>query len=92
MPPSRRSTDELLEARRRRADELKAQIARLENRKKTEDRRRDVRRKIIVGAAVLAHAEADASFRESLQAALRKSVTRESDLAAIADLVGESAE
>jgi hypothetical protein len=35
---------------------LKARIARIENKAKTEDRKRDTRRKIIIGGAVLADA------------------------------------
>lgn len=90
MPTPRRSTDELLRARRERAAKLKAQIDALETRKKTEDRRRDFRRKIVVGAAVLAHAEVDASFRQLLIATLHTAVSRPADREVIADLISKA--
>lgn len=87
MNTSRKTTDDLLRVRREKAERLKAQIAALEERKKTEDRRRDVRRKIVVGAAVLAHAEADAIFCEALRAVLRSAVARDADKMVVADLI-----
>ena len=58
-------------------------------RKETEERKRDARRKIIVGAAALAHAEVDPGFRAALRVALRAAVTRDVDKAVIPDLLAE---
>jgi peptidoglycan/LPS O-acetylase OafA/YrhL len=58
-------------------------------RKETEERKREARRKIIVGAAALAHAEVDPGFRAALRAAMRAAVTRDIDKAVIPDLLGE---
>jgi peptidoglycan/LPS O-acetylase OafA/YrhL len=58
-------------------------------RKETEERKRDARRKIIVGAAALARAEVDPGFRAALRVALRAAVTRDTDKAAIPDLLRE---
>jgi hypothetical protein len=58
-------------------------------RKETEERERDARRKIIVGAAALARAEVDPGFRAALRVALRAAVTRDIDKAAIPDLLRE---
>ncbi len=55
--------------------------------KKKADRKLDARRKIIVGAAVLAHAEIDPGFADKLRAVLDLAVTRPVDRAAIADLL-----
>lgn len=87
MPPSQRSTDELLNAKRERARRLKAQIADLEQRKRKQDRRRDARRTFVVGAAALSFAEVNEPFREALRIALQSAVTREADRELIADLV-----
>jgi peptidoglycan/LPS O-acetylase OafA/YrhL len=57
--------------------------------KATEERKRDARRKIIVGAAALAHAEVDPGFRAALRMALRAAVTRDIDKAVIPDLLEE---
>jgi hypothetical protein len=58
-------------------------------RKETEERERDPRRKIIVGAAALARAEVDPGFRAALRVALQAAVTRDTDKAAIPDLLRE---
>jgi peptidoglycan/LPS O-acetylase OafA/YrhL len=58
-------------------------------RKEAEERKRDARRKIIVGAAALAHAEVDPGFRAALRVALRAAVTRDIDKAVIPDLLAE---
>jgi peptidoglycan/LPS O-acetylase OafA/YrhL len=58
-------------------------------RRETEERKREARRKIIVGTAALAHAEVDPGFRAALRAAMRAAVTRDIDKAVIPDLLGE---
>lgn len=59
----------------------------LEAKAKVLDRKRDTRRKIIVGSAVLAHAQLDAEFALTLQLVLDQAVTRDKDRAEIADLL-----
>ncbi|EJW10925.1 hypothetical protein A33M_3919 [Rhodovulum sp. PH10] len=67
-------------------------MARLAARQKNEARKRDARRKIIVGAAVLAHAEIDPEFRKTLREVLQAAVTRTIDREAVADLLGDTQE
>lgn len=88
MNPSRRTTDALLKANLDKAERLKAKIASLEARKRSEDRRRDARRKFVVGSAVLVHAERDPAFRDALRDALHAAVDREADRLLIVDLLG----
>jgi hypothetical protein len=55
--------------------------------KKTADRKLDTRRKIIIGAAVLAHAELDPHFSATLRGILSVAVQRDIDRHVIADLL-----
>ena len=88
MAAQRKSTDERLETLRHKQDAIRAQLASLEARKRTEQQRRETRRKFIVGAAALVQADADPAFREALRTALQSAVTRNVDRAIIADLLG----
>ncbi len=83
----KKTAEERLAALRQREAAIKADIARIENKAKTENRRLDTRRKIIVGAAVLAHAQQQPAFAEALRGALRAAVTKDADRALIADLL-----
>jgi hypothetical protein len=85
----RKSPSQQIEELRKKREQLDARMASLAARQKTEERKRDARRKIIVGAAVLAHAQVDSAFKTALQRALRQAVTRDIDRAAIPDLLGE---
>lgn len=76
-----------LEALRKKEAQLKAQIAALEAQEKTAERKRDARRKIIVGGAVLAHAALHPAFGEELKGVLKLAVTRDSDRSVIKDLL-----
>lgn len=84
---ARKSQTERIDTLRQKQEQIKAQLAALEARQKSEDRKRDARRKIVVGAAVLAHAEIDPSFCAALTKALHAAVTRDIDRAVIADLL-----
>ncbi|MGH9344385.1 MAG: hypothetical protein ACRD19_11570 [Terriglobia bacterium] len=75
MPRTRRSIDEQLESLRQKKEALEKQLDAVEARKKETDRKLDTRRKIIVGGAVLAHAEIDPAFCDALQMALQKAVS-----------------
>ena len=46
-----------------------------------------MRRAFLVGAAALARAQTDATFRDALRGALQVAVTRDADKAMIADLL-----
>ena len=59
----------------------------LSAREREAERKLDTRRKIIVGAAVLAHAELDPNFAETLRHVLGQAVQRPIDRQAVADLL-----
>lgn len=89
MEKTSRSKAERLEAVNDKVARLTAEAARLKRLIAQEDRKRDMQRKIIVGAAVLAHANFDPAFAAGLSSALAKAVTRERDRQIIADLLQE---
>ena len=51
----------------KRHEEAKAELSQLKARAKEADRKFDVRRKIVMGAAVQAHAKVNSAFREELR-------------------------
>ena len=59
----------------------------LEQKAKTEDRKRDTRRKIIVGGAIIAQMEKMPEFATLVRTVLNASVGRQNDREAIADLL-----
>lgn len=85
---SRKTLDERLAELAKQQQQLEARRASLLAAKKDTDRKRDARRKIIVGAAVLAHAELHPAFADQLRAVLNRAVQRPIDRNAIADLLG----
>ncbi len=87
MPRPRKSLDQQLAELTRKRDQLEARRQALVAAKKNTDRKLDARRKIIVGAAVLAHAELDPGFADRLRQVLDQAVTRDIDRAVIADLL-----
>jgi hypothetical protein len=66
-------------------------MAELKARQRGEDRKRDNHRKIVVGAAAMAHIKIDPQFRKELIAALNKAVTDPKHRAVIPDLLDEKA-
>jgi hypothetical protein len=62
----------------------------LEQKAKTEDRKRDTRRKIVVGGAVLDHMQKDSDFARVICDLLAQSVGRPTDKEVIADLLDGS--
>jgi predicted nucleotidyltransferase len=66
-------------------------MAELKGRQKAEERKRDSHRKIVVGAAIMAHIKIDARFRKAVQEALNKAVTEPKHRAVIPDLLDEKA-
>jgi hypothetical protein len=69
--------------------QLEAQLAARNARACTLERKRDTRRKIIVGAAVLAHAQLDPLFALELRAVLARAVQRPIDRDVLAAWLGE---
>ncbi len=91
MPRLRKSLDEQLAELTRKRDQLEARRLALVAAKKNTDRKLDARRKIIVGAAVLAHAELNPSFSDMLREVLDAAVQRPADRGSIADLLPATA-
>lgn len=80
---------ERISAAEQKLKQQQARLARLKAKQGTAERKLDTRRKIIVGAAVLAHAELHSATRAALQSVLRIAVTRDQDKAAIKDLLSD---
>ena len=70
---------------------LTARLNNLEAKARQEDRKRDTRRKIVVGAAVLAAMETDPALAVRVVQLLARAVTRDNDRSVIADLLGPEA-
>jgi hypothetical protein len=84
MPPPLSDRIAALKAKQ---DQLAARLKPLEAKAKLEDRKRDTRRKIIVGGTVLAAMEKDQAFAAGVAALLARWVERPNDRAVIADLL-----
>jgi hypothetical protein len=84
--PKATNTDRLGALKQKQA-QLKAQIAALEAKEKEAERKKDTRRKIIVGGAVLAHAALHPAFAAELKMVLKQAVIRDSDRETIQDLL-----
>ena len=91
MPHSRKTTEELIAEEEKKAEQVRARMAELRARQHAEERKRDNHRKIVVGAAAIAHARIDPQFRKELREALNKAVTDPKQRAVIADLLDEKA-
>jgi hypothetical protein len=70
-------------------DQLNARRQLDEARRAFRARKTDARRKIVVGAVVLAHAGRDPAFRAVLQLILQQHVTRPIDRELLADLLAD---
>jgi hypothetical protein len=86
-----KTTEELIAEEEKKGEQVKARMAELKARQKVEERKRDNHRKIIVGAAVMAHIRIDPRFRKDLQNALNRAVTDPKHRAVIPDLLDEKA-
>jgi hypothetical protein len=75
----------------KRHEQSKAELADLKARAKDLDRKLDVRRKIIMGAAVQAHAKLNSAFREELRKAILAGVTRQRDREILPEFFPEAA-
>jgi len=75
----------------KRHEEAKAELSQLKARAKEADRKFDVRRKIVMGAAVQAHAKVNSAFREELRKAILAGVTRQRDREILPEFFPEAA-
>ena len=83
----KKTIEERIAAKRERQAQLAAQLAALEGRQKAADRKRDTRRKIVIGAAVLVEMELRPAVASYVREMLDKAVTRPQDREVIADLL-----
>jgi exonuclease III len=91
MTGARKTTQQLIAEEEKKAEQIKARMAELKVRQKAEDRKKDNHRKIVVGAAVMAHIRLDPQFRKELRDALNKAVTEPRHRSVILDLLSEEA-
>jgi hypothetical protein len=68
-------------------DQLAARLQLIANAERVKQRKRDARRKIITGAALLAEAEHDPAVGQVVRSVLQARVTRPIDRAVLADLL-----
>jgi hypothetical protein len=87
VPRARKSLDDKIADLTERQQQLTARRLSLLASKKTADRKLDTRRKIIVGAAVLAHADLHPDFSTTLRGILSVAVQRDIERRDIADLL-----
>ena len=78
--PRKPPEEKLQELEEKRA-QIQARIDKERARLKTEERKRDTRRKIIAGALALEHAQLNPNFAKELEKLLDRNVTREGDRA-----------
>ena len=91
-PVVRRSASERIALLAEKKRLIEAELASLTAREREAERKRDTRRKIIIGAAVLAHTEIDPQFIVTLRHVLNRAVQRPADRETIADLLRGEAE
>lgn len=66
---------------------LAARLGQLQGKARTVERKRDTRRKIVVGAAVIAHMGHDADFAQLVATVLARNVLRPADRDVITELL-----
>ena len=76
----------------KRHEQSRAELANLKARARILDRKLDTRRKIILGAAVQAHAKLNARFREELRKAVLAAISRPHDMAVLPEYFPETPE
>ncbi len=91
MPNTRKTTEELIAEEGKKVQQLRARMAELKARQKAEERKRDNHRKIVVGAAIMAHIKIDGHFRKDVRDALNLAVTDPKHRGVIPDLLDEQA-
>jgi len=83
----RASDEERAEKLKEKRKQIEAQIAAIEARRKTKERRFITRQKIIIGGAVVAEAKHNPTFAAELTNLLRKVVTRDVDKVVIKEFL-----
>jgi exonuclease III len=91
MAQTRKTIQELIAQEQKKSERAKARIAELKGQERSDERKKDSHRKIVVGAAVIAHIKIDPQFRKELREALNKAVTDPKHRAVIPDLLDEEA-
>ena len=91
MSEERKTLHQRIVEHLKRHEQSRAELADLKARAKDLDRKLDVRRKIIMGAAVQAHAKLNSAFREELRKAILAAVTRPHDRAILPEFFPEGA-
>ncbi len=91
MTGARKTIQQLIAEEEKKGEQIKARMAELKARQKAEDRKKDNHRKIVVGAAVMAHIKLDPQFRKDVREALNKAVTEPRHRNVIPDLLSEEA-
>ena len=84
---ARRTRAELIAALKEAEEQTRQRRLALEAQEKQASRKLDTRRKIVTGAAVLAHAALDASFAAALRGVLDQAVIKPTDRELLADLL-----
>lgn len=87
----RKTTAQLIADEEKKSGQLKARLEELKTRQRAEERKKENHRKIIVGAAVLAHIKINPVFRKQVQEALNLAVTDPKHREAIRDVLNERA-
>ena len=86
-----KSLTERIATAKARQEKLAARLAELESKAKQQDRKRDTRRKILIGAAVLEELERRPEIAAYVRAMLHKAILRPQDRTLLADLIGPPA-
>lgn len=79
MPRNKKSPEQKIAELQKRAAAIDAELKREKARLRETERKRDTRRKIIVGGLVLQHADLDPAFHAQLWNLIEKHVTRDAD-------------
>jgi hypothetical protein len=82
-----KDTTAKIAALKEKKDQLAKRLAALEQKARTDDRKRETRQKIIVGGLVLAYMEKDPSFADRIRELIAGGVTRPHDREAVAELL-----
>jgi len=88
---ARRTRTEQIAALKEAEEQKRQRRLALEAQEKQASRKLDTRRKIVTGAAVLAHAELHPEFAAALRSALDKAVTKPADRELLVDLLNPGA-
>ena len=86
----RKTLHERIAEEKKRQEQSRLALADLQARARILDRKLDTRRKVILGAAVQAHAKLNTRFREELRRAVLAAITRPHDMAVLPEYFPEA--